>query len=88
MEEDVLITGSHQIPTEKVVTTMAKVNTPEVKLGPSAHGKGPIVYTELPPLDSMSIPALWDEYLARLSNHKEMEVNLVSTMHKKHVVSF
>ena len=82
------ITGSHQGPAPGVSTVLAKVTTPEVKVDPSTKGKDPVTSLDLAALDSMSTPALCEEYFSRLAQHKNLETELVSLLQKRYQVLF
>ena len=88
VEPEVLITGSHQGPAPGVSQVLAKIVAPEVKVDPSAKGKDPVSSLDLATLDSMSTPALCEEYFSRLAHHKNLETELVSLLQKRYQVLF
>ena len=82
VDPEVQITGSKQGPVPGVSTAIAKVSAPEIKVDPSAKGKDPVPSLDLAALNSMSTPALCEEYFSRLAHHKNLETELVSLLQK------
>lgn len=66
---------------------VAKIMEPEVKVEASTYGKEPIIYSERPALEDMDLSALISEYFSRLSQHKGLEAELVTTIQKRHQVT-
>ena len=83
-DSDVLITGSRQgpIPDPSVLVR----STPDLKPGTTTKGKETAPITTLPALSSMSTQALYEEYFSRLTQHKQLESDLVVHMQKRHQV--
>ena len=81
---DVLITGSRQgpIPDPSVLVR----STPDLKPDTAAKGKDATPITTLPALSSMSTQALYEEYFSRLTQHKQLESDLVVHIQKRHQV--
>ena len=88
IDPEVQITGSHKGPAPGVSTAIAKVTVPEIKVDPNAKGKDPAPSLDLATLDSMSTPALCEEYFSRLAQHKNLESELVSLLQKRYQVLF
>ena len=86
VDPEVQITGSKQGPAPGVSTAIAKVTAPEIKVDPSAKGKDPVPSLDLAALDSMSTPALCEEYFSRIAHHKNLETELVSLIQKRYQV--
>ena len=80
VDPDVQITGSHQGPVPGASQVLAKVIMPEIKVDPSAKGKDPVSSLDLATLNSMSTPALCEEYFSRIAHHKNLETELVSLL--------
>ena len=88
VDPEVQITGSKQGPAPGVSTAIAKVTAPEIKVDPSAKGKDPVASLDLATLNSMSTPALCEEFFSRLAHHKNLETELVSLLQKRYQVCF
>ena len=88
VDPEVQLTGSKQGPAPGVSTAIAKVTAPEIKVDPSAKGKDPVASLDLATLNSMSTPALCEEYFSRLAHHKNLETELVSLLQKRYQVCF
>ena len=86
-DPEVQVTKSHQGPAPGPSQVLAKVTTPEVKVDPSAKGKDPVSSLVLAALDSMSTPALCEEYFSRLAYHKNLETELVTLIQKRFQVT-
>ena len=86
IDPEVQITGSHQGPVPSASQALTKIITPEVKVDPSAKGKDPVSSLDLAALDSMSTPALCEEYFSRIAYHKNLESELVTLLQKRYQV--
>ena len=87
-EDEVQVTGTRHVPVQDAPEVLAKVTTPAAKPVPSAKGKDPVPAADLPALDSMSTPALCDEYFSHLAQHNNMETELVAMIQKRYQVHF
>ena len=82
-DDDIVITGSGYCPVKK--DHLAKTSGPKAKTPPATD---PASSSRLPPLESMTMVELYDEYFTRLSQHNNLEGNLVTMMRKQHLVIF
>ena len=84
-DDEVVITGSAYNPVKKTVDTLTKTTAPKVKTPPVID---PASSSRLPPHESMSMVEMYDEYFTRLSQHQNLESNLVTLMRKQYLVNF
>ena len=87
-EDEVQVTGTRHVPVQSAPEALTKVPTPDAKPASPAKGKDPTPSSDLPALDSMSVPALCDEYFSRLAQHKNLETELVALIQKRYQVHF
>ena len=85
--EEVQVLGSRKVVQDGPSTTIAKIVEPEVKTEAGNRGKDPVIYSGMPALDSLELPALLSEYLSRVSQHRGIEDSFVSTIQKRHEVT-
>ena len=85
-EDEVQVTGTRHVPVQGAPETLVKVQTPSAKPTSPAKGKNPAPSSDLPALEAMSIPSLCEEYFTRLSQHKNLETELVSLIQKRYQV--
>ena len=81
-EDEVQVTGARHVPVQDAPEVLAKVLAPDAKPASPAKGKDPAPSSDSPALDSMSVPALCDEYFSRLAQHKNLETELVTLIQK------
>ena len=84
--EEVQVLGSRKVTQDGPSTTIAKVMEPEVKTEAGSRGKDPVIFSGIPALDSLELPAMLSEYFARVSQHRGVEDNFISTIQKRHEV--
>ena len=87
-ETDAETTLTRQIPVPACREIPTSVPAPEVRPVSAPKGKDPAPSTDLPALDSMSVPALCEEYFSRLAKHKTLQTELVAMIQKRYQVYF
>lgn len=85
--DEVQYLGTQTTTADAPPNVVAKIMEPEVKVEASTYGKEPIIYSERPALEDMDLSALISEYFSRLSQHKGLEAELVTTIQKRHQVT-
>ena len=85
-EDEVQVTGTQQVPVQNTPETLAKVPAPDADPATPAKNKNPASSSNSPSLDTMSVPALCDEYFSRLAQHKTLETELVILIQKRYQV--
>ena len=85
-EDEVQVTGTRHVPVQSAPETLAKVPAPDADPATPAKNKDPASSSNSPALDTMSVPALCDEYFSRLAQHKTLETELVALIQKRYQV--
>ena len=84
--EEVQVLGSRKVIQDGPSTTIARIVEPEVKTEAGNRGKDPVIYSGMPALDSLELPALLSKYFSRVSQHRGIEDSFISTIQKRHEV--